>query len=545
MGKVYHTIRESSKQILKEEINTVFKNFGGRIKIALAYPNTYYVGMSNLGFQNIYFHLNTRNDVVCERVFMPDREQYRVYQECNFPLLTLESGSFVNQFDIIAFSCSFESDYPNILDILKLSNIPVYSKDRGERSPLVILGGVCSFFNPEPVSDFIDLFLCGEGETLCDEFIEIYKTNYQNREKNQLLKELATLKGIYIPAFYHYSYDNEGKISSIKNNSLSPERIKRRVEKDIDKFDTQTRIFSPNTEFGHMYLLELARGCPRGCRFCILCQVNKPFRIRDKERLLNLVKKGITYRPKIGLISASVSDYPYLNELCSDIIKLGGKVSVSSLRLDSITENLLEHLLKSGHQTITLAPETARERLRKSIGKKISDEQFMDVISLIIKMGIPNLKLYFMIGLPGETIEDIEEIVSLVKKIMHFSIAYRKGSRNFKQITVSVNAFIPKPLTSFQRLPMENTDQLTYKIKFLTKKIRGLRGINIIYSLPKWAYIQCLLSRGDRRVGNLLYNYHKFDKNWKKAFYNSNLNPDFYIYRYINKDEILPWNLWL
>ncbi|MGA1824300.1 MAG: B12-binding domain-containing radical SAM protein [bacterium] len=545
MGKAYNKIWRIHKQILKDEHNTIYKERGGRIGIVLAYPNTYYVGMSNLGFHTIYFHFNKRADVVCERIFLPDKEQFEIYQTLHIPLATLESGIQAQEFDIIAFSCSFESDYVNILKILELSNIPLRSKDRGDEFPLVIMGGACTFFNPEPIADYIDVFLCGEGENLCNEFLDSFKTTYQNEGKERLFKNCASIKGVYIPKYYKYHFNNQGNIITIENDPIVPDRIMPRIEKDIDKLDAQTRIVSPHTEFGHMHLLEVSRGCPRACNFCILSRAYKPFRIKKIGHLLESAKQGLQYRDKIGLIGASICDYPHLDALCEGIMKAGGRISVSSLRADCISEKLLEYLIESGHQTITLAPEAASEKLRKSIGKDISDEQFFYILAMIIKRRVPKLKLYFMIGLPGETMEDIEGIVSYAKKIRHFSIASGKGKGNFKQITLSLNAFVPKPLTRFQRLPMEDLDSLNYKVKFLRKKIAPLRGITIIFSLPKWSYIQCLLSRGDRRVGHLLYNYHKSGKNWRSAFSNSNINADFYIYRYIKKNELLPWHLWI
>ncbi len=539
-------IRQAYNAVLAQETDYIKKDPGGKIKIALAYPNSYYVGMSNLGFHTMYQVFNTMPDTLCERVFLPSRDLDWVFRNTSTPLLSLESQTPIREFDVLAFSCSFENDYLNCLKIMDLAGLPIRSSDRDETYPLVVMGGACTFFNVEPMASFIDCFICGEGEGIGNEFLDVCRAWFEAGEKRQdLLLQLLGIEGIYVPKFYDYKYDNQGGISELIIHKDAPERILPRIEKDIDLLKTSTTIFTHNSEFCHMYLMEVSRGCPRRCNFCLLSQVYKPFRQRKLETLLKLAREGLTRREKIGLIGASLTDYKDLEELCEGVLSLGGKISLCSMRVDNLTDRLMESLIKSGVKTVTLAPETGREGLRSSIGKAdITDDMIMEGVNRLLKWEVPNLKLYFMIGLPNETEEDVEAIVQLVRRIKHHAVQMSKGKGGLRQITISVCSFVPKPITRFQFCPMEPVGLLNRKISYLAKKLRLIKGINFTHDLPKWSFIQGLMARGDRRVGEFLFQAHKENGNWTKAFRRVNLSPDFYLYRTLKEEDIPPWVLW-
>jgi radical SAM superfamily enzyme YgiQ (UPF0313 family) len=539
-------IREYRK-VLDQETDYSRKDPGGRIKIALAYPNTYYVGMSNLGFHTMYHIFNSRPDTLCERVFLPSPDLEKVYRNSSTPLLSIESQTPVREFHILAFSCSFENDYLNCLKILDLAGLPLRSSKRDEGHPIVAMGGACTFFNVEPITPFIDCFICGEGESIGNEFLDLCRAWLDSGEKRyDLFHRLLDIKGIYVPVFYDYRYDNQGKISELIIHKDAHERIQPRIENNIDLLKTSTAIYTHNSEFSNMYLLEVTRGCPRGCDFCLLSKVYKPFREKKLEGLLKLAREGLGRRDKIGLVGASLTDYRDLEGLCEGILSMGGKISLCSMRLDNLSDRLMEFLVVSGIKTITLAPEAGREQLRSSIGKAdITDDKIIECIEKLVKWEIPNLKLYFMVGLPNETEEDVKAVVRLAKRIKHHAAQVSKGRGALRHITISVNSFVPKPLTRFQFYPMESVELLNKKIRYIAKEARLLRGISCTHDMPKWSYIQGLLARGDRRIGELLLLAYKEKGNWKKAFSKINLGPDFYLYREIEEGDIPPWALWV
>jgi radical SAM superfamily enzyme YgiQ (UPF0313 family) len=397
------------------------------------------------------------------------------------------------------------------------------------------------------MTPFIDCFICGEGECIGNEFLDIYCNWIESRgKKDDLFHHLLSLEGIYIPTFYNYKYDTQGRICKVIINQGAPERIQPRIEKDIDLFNTSTTVFTRKSEFSKMYLLEVTRGCPRRCHFCLLSKAYKPYRQRKIDTLLKRVREGLGQRDTIGLIGASLTDYKDLDQLCQEILSLGGKISFSSLRVENFSDSLMEVLVTSGIRTVTLAPETGREKLRALIGKtEMTDDKIMDSIEKLIKWGIPSVKFYFMVGLPHETFEDVEAIVQFVKKIKHHVIQVSKGKGSLRQITVSISSFVPKPLTRFQFYPMESVELLNKKIKYLTKELRSVKGVYCTHDLPKWSFIQGLLARGDRKIGELLILAHEENGNWHRAFTKINLSPDFYLYRALNEKEIPPWVLWL
>jgi radical SAM superfamily enzyme YgiQ (UPF0313 family) len=518
-------IREKIDHLLSEEKGTVYKDPGGRISIALVYPNTYHVGMSNLGFQGLYGLLNSMNDVVCERAFLPDEKDIEEHIRTNTELFSFESRRPLNRFDIVGFSVSFENDYPNIARIFELSKFPLRTSGRDARYPLTIMGGVCAFFNPEPVADFFDICFIGEAEEMLPEFLGIYKASSGRAE---ILKKSMTVEGLYIPKFYSISYDAEGNISERRALEGAPEIIKRRYLKDISASELSTSIITAGTEFSEMFLIEAMRGCPWNCRFCVAGKAYNPPRAKKLDKIKKEIQGALAKTNRIGLVGPSLSDYPFAEE----ILRIPEvDFSITSLRASEKSADLVG--LIKGHKSVSIAPEAGTERLRKVINKMISEEDILHTSELLFAGGIQTLRLYFMIGLPTETGEDIEGIIDLVKKIRSISA---KG-----YITLSVSTFVPKPFTPFQWHPMENLSEVKDRLKIIKKGLLPVKGVKVFHDVPKYAYMQGLFSAGDRRVSRVIEEMSKTD-DWMKAAGNAGINKDFYIFRKKEFSENLPWD---
>jgi radical SAM family uncharacterized protein len=536
---------QKAKDILRKERGTVYKPWGGKISLCLIYPNSYHVGMSNLGFQTLYQLLNSEDDVICERAFLPEQEDYQEYHKTQTPLFSLESQKPLPDFDILAFSISFENDFLNLLTLLDLAHIPLESRLRENKYPLVIAGGVAVFLNTEPISDFFDLFILGEAEEVIKEFLEVCRSIFsKNRrtEKDAFLRKLAGIEGIYIPKFYHVLFAEDGKIEAMIPEAGFPRRIKRRWIKEVDRFPTRSVFFTPDTEFKGMALIEVNRGCPRGCRFCAACFVYHPFRNRSLPLLEALSREALLNERRIGLAGTAVSDYPHLLPLCQNILSQEGTISLASLRVDAITPSLVQSLKEGKEQTVAIAPEAGSERLRRVVKKVYTEGEILEAIHILLENGLFKIKCYFLIGLPSETDEDVKAIVVLAKKIRHAILSTPRSQKERWSLVLSINAFIPKPATPFQWVPLEQVSELKRKLKTIQREIQGERRMKIIHDLPKWAYIQALLSRGDRRVGKILIAAHRYQQNWSQALRETSVNPDFYVYRKRDLDEIFPWD---
>jgi radical SAM family uncharacterized protein len=536
---------QKAKQILEKEKGTVRKPWGGKYSICLIYPNSYHVGMSNLGFQTLYHHLNNEEDIVCERAFLPDPEDLPEYYQTQTPLFSLESQKPLSDFDILAFSISFENDFINVLSIFDLAHLPAESRHRENGYPLVIAGGVSVFLNPEPLSEFLDLFILGEAEEAIIEFLEVYRDTSSkkgNKEKDYFLRKLGEVEGVYVPKFYHVSYAEDGKIEAMNPEPGFPRQVKRRWVREIDRFRTRSSLFTPNTEFKEMALVEVNRGCPRGCRFCAACFVYHPFRSRSLPTLESLAKEGLAEEHRIGLAGTAVSDYPHLLPLCQNILSQQGRISLASLRIDAISDSLVQCLKEGKVQTVAVAPEAGSERLRKLLRKGYKEEEILRAIDILVENGLSQVKCYFLIGLPSETDEDVKAIPDLAKQIRHRILSHRKGQKGQWKVVLSVNPFVPKPATPFQWVPLEEVSELKRKLKIIQRGIKGEKGMEMIHDLPKWAYVQALLSKGDRHVGKILMAAHQYEGDWGKALRETSINPDFYVYRKRELDEIFPWD---
>jgi radical SAM family uncharacterized protein len=536
---------QKAKDILEKERGTVQKKWGAKITVCLLYPNSYHVGMSNLGFQTLYRILNAHDDVVCERAFLPDPEDLQVYRNTQTPLFSLESQKPLTRFDILAFSISFENDFLNVLTLLELAHLPLESRLREEGYPWVIGGGVAVFLNPEPVSEFFDLFILGEAEEVIGEFLEVCRQallDKERREKDHLLINLSRVEGVYVPKFYRVIYAEDGKITAMEPDSRFPRKVKRRWVPDLDQFPTQSTLFTPDTEFREMALVEMNRGCPRGCRFCAACFVYHPFRNRSLSLLESISKEALLEEHRIGLTGTAVSDHPQLFPLCQSILSHQGEISLSSLRVDAVTPPLIQCLKEGEERTVAIAPEAGSERLRRMVKKGYKEEVILKSVDTLVENGVSQIKCYFLIGLPTETDEDVKEILHLVKRIRHHILSGQKDGRKRWRLVLSVNPFIPKPATPFQWAPLEEVGELKKKLKMIQRGIQREGGMEMIHDLPKWAYVQALLSRGDRRVAKILMASHRHHGDWSQAFRETDINPDFYVYRKRDLDEIFPWD---
>ena len=527
--------RKKAQAFLADEEGTVRKDWGGKVTVALVYPNTYAVGMSNLGFQTIYRHLNERPDVVCERVFLPEYADQAEQARTGAAPLSLESGRPLTDFHIVGFSVTYEGDYINVVRLLNQAGISARAADRRAHDPIVLMGGVCAFSNPEPVAPFMDLIAVGEGEELVHELIDAYKNA---SDRGSFMARASALDGIYMPARYAIEYAADGMVASV-----SPaETVAKRRLRNVNGFETISVIKTPHAEYGHMALVEVGKGCGRGCRFCLEGQVYRPVRHRSVEALRETVTKMSKESSRVGLVGACVSDYPWIGDLMDVVQDAGMELSISSLRADSLSDKLVASLARGGHRTLTIAPEAGTERLRGVIRKAISDEQILTACDMLRRHGIPNLKCYFMIGQPTETMEDVEAIPALAARMLERLRALDPTGKPFGRLTLSISSFVPKPWTPFQWAPFAGADALQKKLDVIKRGARPLGTVRVLHENPREASLQALLARGDRRVANFIELAAGLDGDWRRALREWDGDPEFYTTRRRHVDERLPWD---
>ena len=535
------SLKKKAQTLLDAEQGTVHKDWGGKIAVALVYPNTYAVGMSNLGFQTIYRHLNARPDVVCERVFLPDPADLAEMQRTASAPFSLESQRSLNDFHMVGFSVTYEGDYINVLRLLGLAGIPLRATDRRPHDPLVLMGGVCAFSNPEPVAPFMDFVVVGEGEELVGELIDAYRERY--RDRASFLDLLVSLPGVYVPERYDVRYAADGTLADVTAAPGAPTIVVKRRLRDVDAFRTIAAVKTPNAEYGHMALLEVGKGCGRGCRFCLEGQVYRPVRHRSVDALRQTIKQlADEGERRIGLVGACVSDYPWIGDLLKIVEDNGMELSISSLRADSLTEDLAASLARGGHRTLTIAPEAGTERLRRAIRKAITDEQILAGCVLVRAQGIPNLKTYFMIGQPTETDEDVVAIVDLARRMLERLRALDPRGRPFGRLTLSISSFVPKPWTPFQWAPFAGASALTDKLETIKRGARPLGTVRVLHENPREAALQALLARGDRRVADFLESAARLGGDWRRAWREWDGDLDHDTTRPRALDERLPWD---
>ena len=525
--------------LYKDEDSRVTVNPHAGQKVAIVYPNTYFVGMSNLGLHIIYEEINLRNDSVCERIFLPEKKELEAYDKTKTPLMSVETQRPMHQFDVVAFDVTFEMDYFHIPLMLRHGRVPIMGKDRTEFDPIVIAGGPCATFNPEPFADFIDAFIIGEGEGIVSRVLDIIRDGkMEGLDRHAILRQLANISGVYVPSLYVPIYSDDGEFKGYHIVEGAPTTIKRHFE--MLTSGGETVVATNYTEFGAMYIIEVARGCGRHCRFCMAGYCFRVPRVRPLEILKEGVDRAEKLGKKVGLMGAAISDYPEVDELVTYIRSKDMRYSCASLRADSLTQAVVDGLANSGQKTITIAPETGSERLRRVINKGISEEHLQNAATLSAKSGIQHMRLYIMIGLPTETDEDIEAIVGLAERTQaHMAEVGCKG-----RLTLSINPFIPKPFTPFQWMAMDNQKTVEKKLQYIKKALQKNRRIEVLVESPKEAYIQGVLARGDRRLGAVLAACaaDRGSKSFKAEMKAAGLDMDEMNYRERSFDEFLPWS---
>ena len=529
------------QKLLSQEKGAVVRDWGARWPVALVYPQIYPVAMGNLGFQAIYRLLNDTSGLHCERAFLPSPEDWAEYRRTRTPILSLESQRPLRDFAAVAFSISFEADYPYVLQILEGAGIPLPAAARRPGDPLVLAGGVATFLNPEPLAPFVDAFFLGEGEAGAVPFCQFLAEGEPEQDRHLLLRDLAqTIPGAYVPAGYTPHYQPDGTLAGFEAEPGFPLKVKAPHLAELAPYPTHSHILAPQSEWGEMFLVETGRGCSRGCRFCAAGFVYRPPRERPLAELWTQIEQGLLEKRKVGLVGAAVSDHPEVKELCGKILAAGGDIGISSLRADSVDEELFRLLAQGGVRSVALAPEAGSDRLRKVLNKGLSRDDLAQAAVAVSRAGIPQLRLYFMVGLPTETLEDVEEIPRLVRYLEHCVIKDSFGKRRLGLITLSISSFVPKPFTPFQWTPFLDVAELKKRLKLVTREFHGVKEVRVHTDLPKWAYVQALLARGDRRVGDILLAAHQHG--WNRALRESPVNPDFFTLRERHPEELFPWD---
>lgn len=533
-------LQQALEALAREEVNRVGCDTKKPHKVALVYPNTYFVGMSNLGLQIIYEEINEREDSVAERVFLPSKKEMEAYERTRTPLMSVESQRYLCDFEVIGIDITFEMDYFYIPWILKAGQIAVRAEHRREYDPIVIGGGPCATFNPEPLADFFDAFIIGEGEGVISEALDvIYDARRNGITRQELLRKLSKVAGIYVPSLYEPVYERHGVFAGYQAEEGAPRRVLRRHAPLVRSGETV--VATDFTEFGSMYIVEVARGCGRHCRFCMAGYCYRKPRVRPLEILKAGVDRAAKLGKKVGLMGAAISDYPEIDALVRYIRSKGLRYSCASLRADSLTADVVQGLADSGQQTITIAPEAGSERLRRVINKGITNDDLRHAVTLAAGAGIPHIRLYIMVGLPTETEEDIDAIITMAEEVQ----AHMETVGCHGRLTLSVNPFIPKPFTPFQWMPMTDKKIVAKRLQRLKKGLRKNRRIEVLVESPKEAYIQGALARGDRRWSKAIA--YAAERNGVKSFLEAceelNLSMEDELYRSRSECEPQPWDI--
>lgn len=515
---------EKSRERLAREHGGVAVDRASAVRFALAFPNVYRLGMASLGYQLIHEILNNLPNASCERVFLPDQEDIDEYTRSRTELFTIESLSRLSEFNVVAFSVYFELDYINLLHMLKLANLPLRSSERDESRPLIIAGGPCATFNPEPLVEFIDAFVIGDGEDTLRPLVDAIEAT-QSSPREDMLEALSQVPGVYVPSLYKYEYNDSGELLRVLNRPLAPEKVQRAITMDLSKYSAGSTIRTSEAEFGDIRLIEVSRGCGRHCRFCVAGYINRP----PWPREIGIVPE----EARLGLVGAAVFDHPEAERICRDIVDAGGEFTVSSVRMETVTPSLAKLMAQGGQKTLTIAPEAATARLRSVINKTSTEEDIYKAVSAARDAGISRVKLYFMIGLPTETDDDIAAISQLLRQL----------SAEFPSISfqVSASCFVPKPWTPFQWCAMERESVLKRRYSTLRKSILAIKGVKFSGESPRLAVIQGCLARGDKQLADMLIEAMENGGDYHAAIRETGIDIADYIYRMRDKKEVFPW----
>ena len=518
------------------------------LRVCLAYPNHYPLAMGNLGFQVVYELFDRSDGVVCERAFLPDPEVDGSVGRGG--LRTLESGRRVAECDLLAVSISFETDYLNVPRLLDLAGVAPRRTARGADAPLVIAGGPAIFLNPEPVADFFDCFLIGEAEEMLPEFLAVVRRfPLRGGDRDALLDAVgARVAGAYVPAHATPVFDR-ALTTAVHEHGPGGARVTRQLIWDLNRFSTTTRVLSDEAVFGDMVMVEASRGCQWGCRFCAAGFMYRPIRTRDPDQLAAAVTEGLAERSTIGLVGAELASVPGAERLSEHAAAQGGRLSPSSLKADCVTPRLAAALALGGTRSVTVAPEAGSERMRRVINKNLSEADILRAADLLVGEGVQHLKLYFMIGLPSETEEDVLAIAALTERIRARLDKGARDRRRVGMVTVSLNAFVPKPWTPFQWDPMQRIAELRTKVRVLKRGFARVPNVQLDAESPREAYLQTILSRGDRRISRFIEAVEAADGDWWRVIRSWQRNgldelpdPDDYVHRRYGEDELLPWD---